>query len=133
MSEAVAANPVLAQAISISGFADAFSAQAYIRPRLYCSDGFSFGVVAGTHASSTPRAVNARKYSHVQVVQLSEVHEPLLQYAEDPATPCDSTYAFVPVKEVEAVIESHGGLDWATTLECAHANALPLLKRLQSA
>ena len=117
--------------ISISAFADVFSSQGYIRPQLYCIDGFHLGVVAGNHAFSTPRAPNARKYSHVEVVRPSQTCENLLQYAQDPGSPCETSYGFVPVKAVEALIESHGGVDWDTTVQHAHANAVPLLNRLK--
>jgi hypothetical protein len=117
--------------ISISAFADAFSSQGYIRPRLHCASGFTLGVVADKYAFSTPRAVNARKYSHVEVVRPSEVCESLTQYAQDPQTPCETSYAFVPVKEVEALIAIHGGIDWAETLAGAHANAVPFLNKLK--
>jgi hypothetical protein len=119
--------------INVSTFADAFSAQSYIRPRLHCTDGFNLGVVAGNHAFSTPRALNARKYSHVEVVHPSEPCAALLQFAQDPNAPDDTSYAFVPVKDVEALIASHGGLDWDRTFEQAHANAVTILKRLKDA
>lgn len=119
--------------INVSTFADAFSAQSYIRPRLHCIDGFNLGVVAGNHAFSTPRALNARKYSHVEVAHPSEPCESLSQFAQDPNSPDDTNYAFVPVKDVEALIASHGGLDWDCTLEHAHANAVTILKRIKDA
>ena len=47
----------------------------------------------------------------VQIGTPSEVEPLILCYAEDATNPTETIYGFVPLDEVEAVIQKHGGLE----------------------
>lgn len=51
-------------------------------------------------------------YTHVEVGFPSEVPEPWeiwSEFVEDPESPTSTVYAYVPVEDVRALVELHGG------------------------
>jgi hypothetical protein len=86
-------------------------------PRITCVDGFSLSVQAGEFNYCTPR-INSDNYLSVEVGFPSEKDDDLMEYAENPETPTETVYGYVPVDVVERVIEKHGGMN------CHHIDKL---------
>lgn len=81
------------------------------RPRIFCCDGFSISVQAGSSTYSEPREnLEGGMYKCVEVGFPSAREELLMKYAEDPHDPTDSIYPYVPVALVDKVIQKHGGI-----------------------
>lgn len=75
-----------------------------------CADGFSMSVQARSGSYCTPRIDCAERYTEVEVGYPSSV-EPLLEpWCEDPASPTDTVYGYVPSHVVTTVIAKHGGM-----------------------
>ena len=80
-----------------------------IAKRIECADGFSISVQA-THGSYCSPRTNIGPWGLVECGYPSaHPGDALMQYAEDPERPLDTVYGYVPIKIVEALIESHGG------------------------
>lgn len=98
--------------------------------RIRCRDGFSLSVIAGAGTYSRPRpalldlgdtpnfmydvdADYRGPYTAVEVGFPSERPEPWAgcweTHCEDPNSPTDTVYGYVPVEMVRALIEAHGG------------------------
>jgi len=74
-----------------------------------CADGFRMSVQASDTAYCSPRINGASCYSQVEV-GFPNASEPLLmRYAEDPSSPTDTVYPYVPAVTVTNVILKHGG------------------------
>ena len=82
-----------------------------IRPHIFCEDGFEMSVQAGSGSYSAPREdLESGEYTACEVSFPNRKEELLMPYAEeDPETPTDSVYAYVPVEVIEQIIEKHGG------------------------
>ena len=74
-----------------------------------CADGFRMSVQASEYHYCSPRT-NDAVYHCVEVGFPSECEWELMPWAEDPDTPSDTIYPFVPVTVIRAVIEKHGGM-----------------------
>lgn len=70
--------------------------------RLICKDGFSMSVQNGAFAYCD-------EYS-AEIGYPSEIEPLILCYAEDQREPTGTIYPYVPLDEIEAVIQKHGGL-----------------------
>jgi hypothetical protein len=79
-----------------------------LAPRIKCKDGFSLSVQATHGAYCQPRN-NYGPWYQVEVGYPSAEPELIMEYAEDPDTPTDTVYGYVPVELVEQLIELHGG------------------------
>lgn len=80
------------------------------RPHIFCEDGFEMSVQAGSGLYSVPRKnLENGECIECEVGFLNQKEELLMPYAEEPETPTESVYAYVPVKVIEQVIEKHGG------------------------
>tara|TARA_R110000824_G_scaffold13363_6_gene58279 strand:+ start:988 stop:1305 length:318 start_codon:yes stop_codon:yes gene_type:complete len=75
-----------------------------------CADGFTMSVQAFDGAYCSPREDDAPRYSEVEIGYPSEADSFLIPYAENPDTPTDTVYAYVPVETVFLVISKHGGM-----------------------
>ncbi len=73
------------------------------RRRLVCKDGFNMSV--------QDEDFNYCDEYTVEIGTPSEVEPLILCYAEDAINPTETIYGFVPLDEVEAVIQKHGGLE----------------------
>jgi hypothetical protein len=77
---------------------------------IICSDGFEISVQANENAYCTPRINNADRYTEVEC-GFPSCSEPLLiEYAEEPNSPTETVYAWVPSMVITNVIAKHGGI-----------------------
>jgi len=74
-----------------------------------CIDGFSMSVQAHAGAYCSPRT-DVGPYTEVEVGFPNRREELLMQYAEQPDSPTDTVYAWVPRQVVLTVIAKHGGM-----------------------
>ena len=77
-------------------------------PEINCADGFHMSVQASEFHYCMPRMSNV-VWEEVEVGFPSASSELLMPFAEDPETPTDTVYSYVPVPIVVAVIAEHGG------------------------
>ena len=82
-----------------------------LRHHIFCEDGFEMSVQAGSGSYSAPiEDLESGEYTACEVGFPNRKEELLMPYAvEDPETPTDSIYAYVPVEVIEQIIEKHGG------------------------
>jgi hypothetical protein len=78
--------------------------------RVVCADGFEMSVQAHRGAYCSPRADNAEKYTSVEIGFPSEKESMLMEYCDEPSTPLDTVYGYVPVQTVTNVLAKHGGI-----------------------
>jgi len=84
-----------------------------IFPRMLCADGFSVSVQGHWGAYSSPRDDFAESYSSVELGFPSAADDLIQEHAEEPNSPTETVYGYVPVATVALLIEKHGGLfDW---------------------
>lgn len=81
--------------------------------RITCADGFSLSVQAKHGAYCSPRN-NIGPWWEVEVGFPSAKPEIIMQYAEDPDSPTETVYGYVPIELVEQLIDEHGGLSQQT-------------------
>jgi len=74
-----------------------------------CQDGFSMSVQASSSHYCDPKS-DTGPWSHVEVGYPSELDMLLWPYAENPGSPTDTIYGYVPSKIIRGVVEAHGGL-----------------------
>ena len=75
-----------------------------------CADGFKMSVQAHAGAYCLPKMTDAPVYREVEVGFPNRREALLIEYAEDPDTPTETVYAYVPVQVVTNVIAKHGGM-----------------------
>jgi hypothetical protein len=73
-----------------------------------CADGFTVSIQAHHGAYCSPRD-DVGPYSAVEVGYPNRTDALLLPYAEDPGSPTDTVYGYVPSTVVLEVLQSHGG------------------------
>ena len=78
--------------------------------RVHCADGFMMSVQANHGAYCEPRVDSARRYDLVEVGYPNTEEPMLMEYAEDPHSPTNTVYGYVPVGIVTTVIAKHGGM-----------------------
>jgi hypothetical protein len=81
-----------------------------LKEKVVCADGFEMSVQAHYGAYCSPREDGAERYTEVEVGYPSHGEPMLLEWAEDPTTPTQSIYGYVPVRTVGLVIAKHGGM-----------------------
>ena len=81
-----------------------------LNKKIVCADGFFMSVQANEGAYCDPRINNAEKYTSVEIGYPSHREEIIMPWVEDPASPTDTVYAFVPIGRVNDVIAKHGGI-----------------------
>ena len=77
--------------------------------KVVCADGFAVSIQASETSYCTPRENVVHKYEAVELGFPSRSDDLILDYAEDPVTPMDTVYAYVPVGIVNLLIAKHGG------------------------
>lgn len=82
----------------------------WLREPITCKDGFKMSVQASEMHYCSPRENNAEYYTTVEVGFPSEQEETLMPYAEEPVSPTETVYGWVPIQVVSAIIEKHGGI-----------------------
>ena len=75
-----------------------------------CADGFKMSVQAHAGAYCSPRINGADRYEEVEVGFPSHVEDLIMGYAEEPDSPTQTVYAYVPVQVVTNVLAKHGGI-----------------------
>ena len=93
--------------------------------KVVCKDGFSMSVQANSTSYCSPRISNADRYTDVEVGFPNESEDLLLEYAEDPDSPTETVYPYVPTTVVSLVIAKHGGM-----IEGEVPAGIPLLEAL---
>lgn len=81
-------------------------------PRIVCEDGFSMSVQASMWSYCEPRQ-NTGPWISAECGFPSEAEILLHDWAEDPDNPRETVYGNVPIEVIDAVIEKHGGIDYA--------------------
>ena len=76
--------------------------------RAVCADGFTISVQACDWKYCSPRN-NIGPYYEVELGYPNRPEAVLLPYAENPAKPTETVYAYVPSTTVLEVLVSHGG------------------------
>lgn len=76
-----------------------------IRPRVKCADGFTMSVQAGSIYYCIPRKDGEGYYSAVEVGYPSENTPELYEYSDG-----YGVYRCVPIDEVQAICDKHGGI-----------------------
>jgi len=84
--------------------------QPTLNEKVICADGFSMSVQANENAYCSPRMNGATLYVEVEVGFPTEREELIMPWAESPARPTDTVYAYVPASVVTNVIAKHGGM-----------------------
>lgn len=99
-----------------SGFgSNSLSKILYIRPRIFCVDGFNISVQGSTEFYSEPRDV-VESYSSMECGFPSKEEDLLKNYAESNDY-LNSVYPYTPVEVIEQVVEKHGGIDPMKTFQ----------------
>lgn len=76
--------------------------------RVLCHDGYDISIQAGTHSYSHPRD-DRGPYSEVEL-GFPNRSDPLIDsYAENPESPTNTVYPYVPAKLTHLLIAKHGG------------------------
>ena len=88
--------------------------------RLQCADGYSISCQAGSFNYCAPRESFFNpdidqgnffdEYTAFELGFPNQGDELLTPYAEDPDSPCDTVYGYVPKAIIVALIQKHGGL-----------------------
>lgn len=77
--------------------------------KVVCADGFSMSVQASTSNYCEPQN-DQGPYTEAEVGFPSREEPLLAQWAEDPATPTETVYGWVPRHTILTVIAKHGGM-----------------------
>ncbi|QDP63447.1 MAG: hypothetical protein GOVbin703_194 [Prokaryotic dsDNA virus sp.] len=75
-----------------------------------CADGFTMSVQASSGNYCEPRENDADRYESVEIGYPSAEEKLLIPYAEEPETPTDTVYGWVPADIVRHIIDKHGGI-----------------------
>tara|TARA_B100000287_G_scaffold39090_1_gene35724 strand:+ start:6739 stop:7074 length:336 start_codon:yes stop_codon:yes gene_type:complete len=75
-----------------------------------CQDGFSFSVQASNGSYCSPREDFAEHYTEVEIGYPSEKEPSIMEYCENPESPTETVYGYVPSDLVRHVIDKHGGI-----------------------
>ncbi len=81
-----------------------------LNKKVICADGFEMSVQANRSAYCDPRIDNAERYIAVEVGYPTAEEPLLMEWAEEPGSPTDTVYAWVPAERVSLVIAKHGGI-----------------------
>lgn len=79
--------------------------------RITCKDGFSISVQATHGAYCRPRR-NIGPWYQVECGFPSARPDGIMTYADDPERPTETVYGYVPIEDVERLLEAHGGAIW---------------------
>ena len=78
--------------------------------RVVCADGFEMSIQAHQTAYCSPRIDNAEKYTSVEIGFPNKREPMIMEYCDEPSTPLNTVYGYVPVQTVTNVIAKHGGI-----------------------
>jgi len=74
-----------------------------------CSDGFKVSIQASECHYCKPRD-NTGPYHMFELGYPSQQDDLILRYAEEPSSPTETVYAYVPVEIIDAMLAKHGGI-----------------------
>ena len=81
------------------------------RPHCKCADGYVVSIQASSNHYCSPRADGRDvQYEAVELGYPNQPDELILEYAEEPDSPCETVYGYVPVDVVDALCAKHGGI-----------------------
>ena len=86
------------------------------RPEIVCNDGFHMSV-QGSNTHYCEPMKNVDEYESMEIGYPSKEEPLLLEYAEEPNTPTESIYGYVPCSIIQNVINKHGGIDLRVTFK----------------
>lgn len=76
-----------------------------------CKDGFTVSIQAGCGIYCTPRlTLEDCNYHTVELGFPNMADELIMEYAENPDSPTDTVYGFVPIEIVDKLLAKHGGI-----------------------
>ena len=78
--------------------------------RCVCKDVFTMSVQANSGAYCEPRVSDASRYNSVEIGFPSEEEPLIMEWAENPDSPTETVYGWVPAYIVRDVIKKHGGM-----------------------
>ena len=81
-----------------------------LNKRITCNDGFELSIQANSGAYCHPRVDDADAYMEVEIGYPSEKDDLIMAYAEQPSSPTETVYAYVPVDLVYLLLTKHGGI-----------------------
>lgn len=83
-------------------------------PHVICADGFTVSIQASEFYYCFPRKTftpdETQSYHSFELGFPSAADDLIQQYAEEPETPTDTIYSYVPAEIVDALIAKHGGI-----------------------
>ena len=79
-------------------------------PWVECADGFTVSVQASEFHYCSPRVNGAEVYESVELGYPNREDPLIIDYAEEPDSPTDTVYGYVPVHIVCELVEKHGGI-----------------------
>jgi hypothetical protein len=83
--------------------------ESFVAKRITCADGFSISVQAHEGAYCRPRESDGPWHKVELGFPSEDPGKEFVQYCEDPESPTETVYAYVPIELVEALIARHGG------------------------
>ena len=78
--------------------------------RCVCKDGFTMSVQANEGSYCEPRVSGAGHYDSVEIGFPSAKEPLIMDWAENPDSPTETVYGWVPASVVRKVIDKHGGM-----------------------
>lgn len=85
---------------------------AFTKVCVVCADGYTMSVQASRFHYCEPRE-DRGPYSKFEVGFPDGEEPEFMPYADDPTTPTETVYGWVPAEVIDAVIQRHGGPDLA--------------------
>jgi len=96
-------------AISLAKFVADTNNQ-FIRPRVYCEDGYSISIQANDCAYCVPRANGRAYYESFELGYPSDTDDLIDRYSEDPTNLLGTVYPYIDWIIVEKLLDKHGGI-----------------------
>lgn len=87
-----------------------------MRPQIICNDGFKMSVQGSSGHYCKPRR-NIDYYLEMEIGFPNLEEELILEYAEEPNSPTQTVYGYVPIGIIQLVINKHGGINELETFE----------------
>lgn len=88
-----------------------------LTPRIVCNDGFSISVQGGNRFNYCDPRERIKLFWLVELGFPSEQIPELSDYAEDGKDHTQTVFGYVPIDKVEALIQKHGGINEAKSVD----------------
>ncbi len=86
------------------------------RKRVYCKDGFNVSIQGGSSGLYCSPREHCNEFYEVELGFPSEQIHELNEYAENKENHKETVFGYVPIEDVEKLIEKHGGIDADKTI-----------------